>query len=388
MRGRAGLFPALAGFCLVTLGAVHFASVRAETGLSSAAGGDDTLRSRRRAATFRAQALQTDQDREWWPWFRNVPALDAMGPRCAPELCFLPELQVALWNDKALQRLRTLPPADEDGPERGIVPTILGFAEELERKGIDLLVVPVPPRSAVYPAFWDPENTPIGAREKPPLLDLALRRLYADLENSGVEIIDVLPAFLERRFVSLDREGRPHEELLFRRQDHHWSPAGADLAARVVADRLRRFPWFSDAVRSMGEPRLRIAVEWSSNPGNIVVRLATRGRLPPFITEPELSPTRVVRIEGEEWTLDDRDSPVLVLGDSFTRRRHGFPDALLLHTGFRMDRVTVPGGLAPTQLQALRLRGGGLEGKRVVVWVLDAASFLHAGRWFPVPLSD
>ena len=76
---------------------------------------------------------------------------------------------------------------------------------------------------------------------------------------------------------------------------------------------------------------------------------------------------------GERWSRDDRRSPIVVIGTSYTLPIYGLTDGLLRELGFRVDRVTVAGGDPLLPLRRLRGRSeSGPETKKLVIWVFHA----------------
>src|SRR5262249_16224596 len=83
-------------------------------------------------------------------------------------------------------------------------------ARWLPRRGIDVLFVPVPKMTEVYPEHF--------ADHCPPDRVVAphMRRLLLDLLEADVEVVDLLPSFLEER----DKDPAP----LYQSADPHWAP--------------------------------------------------------------------------------------------------------------------------------------------------------------------
>lgn len=327
------------------------------------------------------------------PWSRWLDDLERMDPHdhCGEALCVRWGSQRLIWDAELGERLADPEQLAEPAADRGPLVTIVDFGRQLDELGIDLLVVVVPPAAAVYPELVGdaapllPGETPPG--ETPPLLDAHLRRFYAVLEEAGVEVIDLLPRFLERRYGEpIPGAPGPGRELLFQWQDPHWTSYGAAVAAEVVAERVRRYPWFEEAAAAQGQAHWTETSTWVEEHGTIARRMLESGRL-----EPGLPPDRwrriTVRIEGERWSFDDRQSPIVLLGDSFSRRGFGFPDQLLRHFGFRVDSLVVAGGLPTAALDTLRFRGDRLAGKRLVIWEMTAYALQSLDRWHPVDVT-
>ena len=99
---------------------------------------------------------------------------------------------------------------------------ILGFDRELDAHGVELLVVPVPPKAVIYAdkVGVDDPLVPVPV----PRLDPHHRAFYAQLRSQGVDVLDLTERFLDDRFHG--------EGPLYCRQDTHWSGVGCVVAAQ------------------------------------------------------------------------------------------------------------------------------------------------------------
>ncbi len=314
----------------------------------------------------------------WQPWFDQLARLD-QADRYGDVLCQRQMSQRVLWDDQLARDLADASVLDDPDACCGPLLTLVDFKRQLDQVGVDLLVVFVPPAAAIYPVYFGDSAPPVAA-ERPPLLDGRLRGFYAALEAAGVEVLDLLPAFLERRdHGPVGDDGR--RELIFHWQDVHWTTWGTEVAAGEIAGRVRRYPWFEEVAARQGRALTIKTVRDERVHGSIVRRLISRGRLPAG-TPKELRRRVEVRIRGELWSFNDRESPIVLLGDSFSLPRFGLPDQLLERLGFRVDAVTVAGGLPAGGPKALAFRGDRLAGKRLVIW--EITSMALAADWRPV----
>ena len=235
---------------------------------------------------------------------------------------------------------------------------------ELDARRIRLIVVPIPKRLQVYPDRLpeiEPRDDFVGA-------DVAYERLMLRLTEAGIEVIDLLPAFVAERY---DRSGTD-DELLYLDYDAHWTPRGTALAADLIAERIRELEWFVPGPLIEGV-HYRETVEQGTR--------AVSCPLPEGNGEVPLWYRRVQTPRGRALTPHDPESPILLLGDSFaTWYREESSDLIrLLHArlGWRIDAITHEGA-AGTIWNEVDERGG-LEGKRVLVWTF-AAGALSGGR--------
>src|SRR5947207_10451604 len=106
------------------------------------------------------------------------------------------------------------------------IPAILDFQQQLKARGIELLVVPVPPKASVYP---EKIVSGFDVRAKDPAP--ALHQFYDELRAAGVDVLDLSKLFIEKR----DDNRGP----VFCKTDSHWSGIGCVVAAEAIADKIR-----------------------------------------------------------------------------------------------------------------------------------------------------
>ena len=292
-------------------------------------------------------------------------------------LFFAPELRALtagpFWGRHAVGVSRATNPKYGDPLE-----PIVAFHEDLRGAGIELLLVPVPAKIAIYPEEFSPESAAIR-----PATTLAPdhAKFYALLKKRGVAVLDLTSTFLEHRS---DTDGQ-----LFCRTDSHWSGRGALLAARSIAARIGERDWLK-------EPAPRTFAS-ETRPVEIT------GDLARWIDEKQPERETVPLTFVGQRTADgllpvepSRDSPVLLIGDSHTLVFHdadlhargaGLPDHLALLLGHPVDLVGVRGSGATATRIALLRRGDQMRGKRVVIWCLSFREFTESSDgWRTVPV--
>jgi len=230
------------------------------------------------------------------------------------------------------------------------------YARLLRERGIDLLVVPVPHRLQIYgdllPSLRRQEDFPgTGA---------VYVKLLLALAEEGVEVVDLLPTFLAAR---TDDSGETDEHL-YLPTDPHWTPRGLALAAELVASRVRAFDWFEEGSERAGE-HFDVICEPGLHP--------SLDRAPPAANRTTVWYRRVLQRNGKPAEPRDRESPILLLGDSFAayyqRESSDFCRHLYARLGRRIDRIHSPGVDGATTWKAVQRRGDQLAGKRLVIWV-------------------
>ncbi len=317
------------------------------------------LAAQRRIAGLEAQIAEgLEAEAEWVPWFQALSRLDD-DAQLGRDFFVQAANGRLVWHERVARELA-------EGVADGL---LVREAAALRELGVDLLVVPIPHRSVIFPEQ-------VGPTPDRGIADLRVRELFLALEKQGVEIVDLVPAFraaAERQVAGPD--GDPLSEKVYLPFDFHWSPYGAQVAAEVLADRMRAYPWYEEVRRNSGrahlapmEPVYRTAV------GSMARELIAAGKLP----EGEgvsVFPRYPAAVIGERWSFVDRASPIVVIGNSFTQPFYGLTDGLLRHLGFRVDRISVAGLRLDTLMPRLRNRPSeGLETKKLVVWVFHLNS--------------
>jgi len=270
---------------------------------------------------------------------------------------------------------------EKQPPGKNPLPIIVEFKRQLEARGVDFLFVPVPTKDEIFPEEIDGRGRAFAGR----IVNPYERKLLADLGAAGVETIDLLPAFLAAR-----EPDKVERELVFQHQDTHWTDRGLRLAARLIAARVKEYPWYQAAV-SRARLDLRSKEKIFSQHGDL------RSRLP--VAEqrkyrPEkLVAHQVVHPDGKPYD-DDPDSPVVVLGDSFTGvyelmapEHAGVSAHLALDLGLPVDLVMSYGGGPNVRQKLLRRGEEALTAKKLVVWIMTARDlYNYFEDWKPLEL--
>ena len=272
------------------------------------------------------------------------------------------------------------PPATRAGASP--VPAILEVHRRLAARDVELLLVPVPPKSVIFPEKVS------GALEIPipvPRLDPALQTLYDQLRAGGVEVLDLTQHFMRERFHS--------EGPLYCRTDTHWSGSGCTTAAAAIAADVRARPWYAELdTESFG-------ASWYST--TINGDLSGPRGVP--ADREELRLRGVVRSTdgGRTPVPPDPESAILLLGDSHALVFHaggdlhaagaGLPDQLAFELGVPVDVAAVPGSGPTAALEDLTARTRAdpayWSRKRLVIWCFAARAFSEHDDWRPFPLA-
>ena len=115
-----------------------------------------------------------------------------------------------------------------------LIHALLDFHHQLLEAGVELVIVPVPPKSIVYP---DKLPSTVERDAEPlPRLDVHHQAFYELLHENGVNVLDLTSLFLANRH-------HPNGSL-YCQQDTHWSGTATVLAAEQIATGVRSKPWF------------------------------------------------------------------------------------------------------------------------------------------------
>ncbi len=266
------------------------------------------------------------------------------------------------WGDAAAKVSRA-PKPDIADP----IPAIVDFQTQLKARGIELLLVPVPPKAAIYP-----EKLIEGAASDTTLAPLT--EFYAALKTAGVEVLDLAPIFLA---------GKTGEHgPVFCATDTHWSGSGCVLAAQAIAKAIE------------GKVQLLRTGKWDSEWKTIAIHGDLRD-LPGGDKGPdEKIAVRTVSGAGGAAVAPDPGSPVLLIGDShtlvfhdFLGERAGLLDQLAAEIGIAPDLIGARGS-GSTAVRATLYRkslkdAAYLSKKKVVVWCFTAREFTEADSGWP-----
>lgn len=249
---------------------------------------------------------------------------------------------------------------------------IVDTAEQLARHDVILVVVPLPTSFQIYPEFVPG----LAAEDGFPGLNPGTSRLLLRLLEAGVEVVPTFAAFARERG---ERVLDPYDGLFYR-SNMHWTPRGAELGARLVAEYLSRIPGLEK----------RGSLELSRAEPQRTHLVLPEGQYPPRYFEVDLEISELHLPAGAPEPAEDRASPLLLLADSFGfflegRLRTSFRLSLCQQLGRTLDSICVSAGCEDQVRMAVARRGDDLAGKRVVVWMLQS-NMRCEPSWRKIPL--
>jgi alginate O-acetyltransferase complex protein AlgJ len=283
------------------------------------------------------------------------------------------------WGEAA-QKVSAAARADAKDP----LPAILDFKQQLDKLGIELIMLPVPPKALVYPDKLS-DSVAVKEGEPPPRLDVHHQKFYALLKEKGVTVIDLFPELAKER---LGAEG-----AMYCRTDTHWSGLACIRVARLLAKDLQSRPWIKDVPKAKFESETKTI----SATGDLIRDLKPT-------PAPESLPLRFVGTRTENRLnapVADPKSPVLLLADSHGLVFHigedllasgaGLADQLALELGFAVDEIGSRGdGITTVRVDLFKKAKADpewLKSKKVILWCFTAREFTeNSNGWRLVPV--
>lgn len=259
------------------------------------------------------------------------------------------------------------------------VACVADFSRQLNARGIRLIVLPVPPKAAMYPGLFT------GAAKQAPIGNPAFLEFVRRLRKAGVAVLDGSPVLEAGR----RQAGHP----LYLAADTHWRPEGMELVARELADLVSGTGLLAKLAPSGYRRQLCNVTSYGDTATLIKTPASCELAAPETV---RLS--QILRPDGLRWTKA-RDAEVLVLGDSFANiyslpslgwgASAGLVEQVAFFLQRPLDSITFNdhGASATRQELARQIKHNPdrLRGKKCLVWEF-AARELAFGDWTCIPL--
>ena len=259
---------------------------------------------------------------------------------------------------------------------------IIEFRDQLQARGIRLIIMPVPVKPMIEPEFLSRAYAELTSIS---LQNPSYGNFLKSLDRAGVEYVDVSKALVETKRLTR----RPQ----FLRTDTHWTPDAMERSVALLAGKIRTL--------DSPEPDSRFLPKRTTQTieglGDILamLKLPATSRLYPKET---VSIRPVTHESGTPWSPDER-ADILVLGDSFFNifssaemgwgASAGFVEQLSYTLGRPLDAIlrNDGGAFATRELLGQELARGRdrLDGKKLVIWEF-AVRELATGNWDFVPM--
>ncbi len=259
------------------------------------------------------------------------------------------------------------------------LPAILDFKAQLDKAGIELILLPIPPKAVIYP---DKLDSTLDKTEK--RADVHHQEFYSLLREKGINVLDLTDVLIKAR--KDDKLQR-----CYCKTDTHYSPTACRIAAELVSESLNEQEWLKSAEK--------VKIDTEEREFTITGDLTRMGEL-------KGSETLNARFVGTkkngilEPLETDRESPVLLLGDSHCLVFHvggdmhtrgaGLADQLAAELGIAIDQLGVRGsGATPARISLMRKarsKPSYLKGKKCIIWCFTAREFTESSGWRNVPI--
>jgi alginate O-acetyltransferase complex protein AlgJ len=264
-----------------------------------------------------------------------------------------------------LSRVEDLSAINTEGTDP--LPVITEYHKALQDLGVDLILVPVPAKAAVYPDALSTDLQPA----LPPL-----SAFISKLNTAGVRTLDLAAIFFEQRMKQPDQP-------LYCTTDSHWSPAGAQLAARHAAKILQQHP----ALKDLAPTTFNLNPDETIQIHGDLIADEEKASLPPeALSLQSVSP----QTSG--------DSPILVIGDSHCQifrtggnmlaSNAGFIDHLAQQLSLPIEEVSSQASGADQPRADIARRTAQQpdfwENRKIVLWLFTEREFTQ-GRWRSIP---
>lgn len=269
---------------------------------------------------------------------------------------------------------------------------IVLFRDELKKLGIELIVVVLPTKASIYPEMLNPKFS----KENSGKFSHSLKSI-SELREQGVECVDLFTAFAAER-----QNDEIAGDSLYLSKDTHWRGRGVRCAAKVVADRIKQYSWYTPGTTNYEIDTLK--VDRIGDIGNMTK--ITNVKFHDLLTVFPVEATKCYKVykvdrdsAGNEisrsrYKDDYANSQVLLLGDSFSRiyqtdmpESAGWISHIAVELGQPIASIVSDGGASTLVRETLARKVNVLRNKKVVVWEFVERDFRYGAEgWKDIKL--
>lgn len=239
--------------------------------------------------------------------------------------------------------------------------------DTLKRKGIELMVVYQPTRGLV-------NREQLSAQEKANFnFELAKRNYLhaiADLRKSGIWVTDLSPLFDEQ----------DEDTAYYFKADHHWTPAGAQRTAELVAETLKQMPGFDEAPKKEFASKVVGLLGKSGTLHKTAATFCGTSYATQYVERFETEP--VGEADSASLFGDEADPEIALVGTSNSGPAYNFAGFLQQYSGAEvLNRSVSGGGFESSLLQYMSSQEFHENPPKVLIWEfathydLEQASF-------------
>ncbi|MCQ2092423.1 MAG: hypothetical protein MJY85_07060 [Fibrobacter sp.] len=242
------------------------------------------------------------------------------------------------------------------------IDAIIRFRDQLKAKDVELLVVIVPGKPSIYPEYLTGDGADdMLRRDGSPKFGHG-KTILDSLTKLGINTVDLYTPLWDAKWFD-ERLGS-----LYLNDDTHWTPRGAELAANLVSEKVRRM--IADSVVTLGKENMKYSVSDS-----VADRMGDIGEMSGLN---KFNTFKVQQVTGHvvsPFKDDFRKSKILILGDSFSRIYQ--TDApvnagWIAHFAKNMNRpvasIVSDGGASTLVREKMARKAGVLKGKKLLIW--------------------
>lgn len=253
------------------------------------------------------------------------------------------------------------------------LPRMLELKQYLDSLGVQLLVVPVPVKEEIY------ADKVVPGTSAELCVNPNGREFVREMLNAGIDVLDLYPALM------LAKNTDEAPRYSYQRYDTHWSLPGMLAAMELLATRVTQYSWYAESGAQPGT--LNLQETQTVREGDLVAQLPDAEKSK--YAADTLPAMKVFK--GTEAYKGGRNSPILLMGDSFTGvfesvdQKSGGPGSLLAYaTGLDVQVVTSWGGGPGVRSRMMKMKKD-MAAKRLVVYMMTARDFWQSPmEWDPL----
>jgi acetyltransferase AlgX (SGNH hydrolase-like protein) len=282
----------------------------------------------------------------------------------------LRHLSVGPFTGKAAASVSKCQKKDRQDP----LPAIVDFNNQLKQLNIELIVIPVPPKAVIYPEKLAEQFASLKTEE----VGSELFKFYTMLKAKGVNVLDLTSLFEQYKLAH-------PEDLLYCKTDTHWSGTACKIVAQELKKQLKTMPWYKNIKKQ----------KFNSIEKTVVIA----GDLWRALQDDKIAKDRL-KLRYISKLNSDKQSPILLMGDSHTLIFHsgndmlaedaGLFEQLSFESGIVPDLLSVRGSGATTvriSLYRKARKQGYLSRKKLIIWCFTARDFTEASSgWRKIPV--
>ncbi|MBT8768150.1 alginate O-acetyltransferase [Metapseudomonas boanensis] len=200
--------------------------------------------------------------------------------------------------------------------------------DALKARGVELMIVYQPTRGLVNREKLTPEEKAAFN------FDLAKKNYLAAVEQfrkAGIWVTDLSPLFDEK---GVDTD-------YYFKADHHWTPAGAERTAKLVAETLKQIPGFDDIPKKDFQSKVVGLLPKAGTLHKTAGQLCGTTYATQYVDQYE---TEAAGDGGDSLFSDESDPKVALVGTSNSGPAYNFAGFLQQHSGAEVLNMAVSGG--------------------------------------------